>query len=667
MAKVEKISKGYVVIYAIVLFFILMNVNIGYYMGEQDDYTLPTASFLNDGNFVISEADWDYAKQLFPHWADNYQKSHDDSGLLWTAKDFNSERTMVYDENGEQLTWYFPVYSAFCVPFVWVLKTIGISCEYSVRLANYSILIVLLFACLAFKKFKPTTRLFMVLALSLNPIVLILKWGSAETFMFVLLAFSILFWLNKNYNWAALFCAIVGMVNITILFWGIVMIAEYMIRIYKENHEDESFFMVYLKKWKMIALYATCYVPALIPMAYFNRYVGTITAQGGEVFVGGTVIQFFQRFLSYLFDLNLGMLPYFAVILVLFILFEIQSLIIYRDCRFSCLFIGCIGIMLCYSLHVHINCGMAGIARYNVWNVVFMCIGVPYFLEDRIFAGTMQQVMRGSLCIGFILSSVVVFLTWKIPDSNYTKFTPVAEFALDNIPSLYNPYNVTFYNRENHVDDDFGDIPYPIIHCDEDGYVRKILVTPDTIEVVRETIIGSRDDLAWLDSKLKKVSKERYISVGKAHLLGKCEPYKLGDKISLSGDDWNADDYISEGISANEVSSTWTLGNRIVFNKIRIIDAVPYQKYLMKIKCASTYYGNQEVIIRQGDAIIFDEIISGENEIISLVSADEAGVINLTVDLPNAVSPKLIGESEDERVLALALTEITFSGDLGEI
>ena len=46
-----------------------MQIPSSYIQGEWDDYTIMTASFLNDGNFTISPDDILFFKNLFPDWA----------------------------------------------------------------------------------------------------------------------------------------------------------------------------------------------------------------------------------------------------------------------------------------------------------------------------------------------------------------------------------------------------------------------------------------------------------------------------------------------------------------------------------------------------------------------------------------------------------------------
>lgn len=645
--KLEKLIRIYVIVFSMLLMALLMIVNPSFIHGEQDDYSLPAASFINDGNFFVSEDDYAFAQELFPAWAEYYQTSN---GLL-----------SVFTKNGEELAWYFPVYSAYCVPFILLLKTVGISCEYAFRLANYTIFILLLFFCLGLKKYKPIQKTFIILSLSVHPILFIMKWVSSETFLFSLLCFSLLFWLEKRYHLAALFCAIAGSMQSTILIWGIVMIIEFMTKLYIEHRTEGNFFRIYLKNWKHILFYALCYVPALVSMIYFYIYTGMLSPQAGGHWVGNNAKMYFQRFLAYLFDLNLGMLPYFAVFLLIFIALEIISIIKRKEYRYSCMFAACIGIMLSYSLHVHINCGMAGIARYNVWNSAFICIAVPIFIEKIIDRKIIVKILQWMMGAGIALTGVVLFYTWKAPDSSYTYMMPVARFVLDNFPSLYNPYQLTFYNRVEHIDNDSGYIPIPIIYSDSEGFVRKILVDQASVNDVGFCLNGSADDMEWLYSKLDNVAETTYISVGKKYSLKEVAPIPI-ETIWLSGEEWNGDQYIASGISSNENTHTWTDGSEIDFYPLCFKGNMSEDSYCMRLSIGGIFTGEQQVVVIVNGKEIYDEVISDRSEVRIPFSLDEDGALDISIHIPGAVSPNEMNEVEslDGRKLGLALKAIVF-------
>lgn len=641
----EKTINIYIVIYSILLLFLLMTVDKASFLGENSSYALPTVSFFNDGNFVLSESDWLKGEQELTSWTQGYKYTqHIISG--------------VFDKNGEQLTWYYPVYSVFCVPFYGLCKLLQIPQEYSFRLANYVAFILLLFGCNFLCKFKPTTKLFMILAMSMHPIVFMLKWTSAEVLIFCLLAASILLWLHNKYNLAALFCSVAGMMNNTVLFWGIVMILEYMIMLFIENHKEEHFFHVYLSRWKKILVYALFYIPALIPMIYFWYYTGHITIQ---YFNSAPIDKiFFGRFTSYLFDLNLGMLPWFTVLLIMFLAFGIISVITRKNRKYTCLFLGCIGIMLCYSLHAHLNSGMSGIARYNAWNSVYLCIGVPYYIETSFHKERFSKMVKCAVSGGIILTAFVLYFTWKVPDTNYITFGPVAKIALDNMPSIYSPLPSTFNSRINHLDGGYN-YQCPIVYYDDAGNARKILVDAKSANEVKGFLYGNEQDQEWLNDQLNRVTEEQYISIGRKHSLRKYAPIESGETIWFVGDSWNADKYLNYGISFKESWGTWTDGNTVSFAPMFVGGEAANQKYSLHISINNIYYRPQQMIIYCNGIEVFQGILTGETELIAPLQSDGEGMLNISIVLPDAISPKETVGSIDSRILGIGLTKIVIS------
>lgn len=507
----------YIFVFTIVLGGLLHSFGPSIIIGELDDYTLPAFSFLNDHNFTVSADDYEYAKASCPTWAEYYTDSQNNQGLLWTQESFDHDKVDVKTDDGEQLTWYFPIYSAYIVPFIACAKLFNLQCEMAPRFANLLAFVALLIVAVRTKSLKPVTKIIVILALTVNPIVFITCWASAETFMYALLGISVLLWLDDRHKLAAIVCTVAGMVNTTILAWGLVMIADYMIRLYISGRPQKNPIKIYLAKWKEIAIYALCYVPALIPMAYFYYYMGSITPQTGSVFVRGTVGDYWSRFAAYLFDFNLGFLPYFPVFLLLLFGLVIYSVIKHKDYKSICLFATFFILLLAYSIHYHINCGMAGIARYNNWNAIFLCISVPYCIQNINFSRKPAIVMNAILCAGVLVTGCTMVANMVLMDSlfDYMSYSPLATYVLDNHPALYNPPHSLFYCRTLHTDTDLDPVPYfcPVVYSDSHGEVRKILVDEESVPQLYMCITGDENDIEWFHSKLDSVDSEMYINV----------------------------------------------------------------------------------------------------------------------------------------------------------
>ena len=193
----ERITIIYMAVFGI-LMLIYCSVNVPTPVGEWDDYSLPIASIIKEHNISISDVDVAYYKELFPNWA-GYIESYRLSGYTTRA--------------GGQMAWYFPIYALVCIPFVLILSWIKLPTIYAFPYTNLAVLMIsvtILNRCL---KSREKTKLFMVLLLTLNPIVFYISWTSGEVFIYSMLVMGLTFWYNRWYKRAAFFVSVAGMLS----------------------------------------------------------------------------------------------------------------------------------------------------------------------------------------------------------------------------------------------------------------------------------------------------------------------------------------------------------------------------------------------------------------------------------------------------------------------
>ena len=120
-------------------------------MGEVDDYSLPVASIIGEGDFSISENDYATYQKLFPEWSDWVKNNRVLSGLT--------------GEHGGEITYYFPTYSIICVPYTLLLHAAHISALRAFPLTNLTVLVIALwfmFKCLKVSEKKRACFLYML-------------------------------------------------------------------------------------------------------------------------------------------------------------------------------------------------------------------------------------------------------------------------------------------------------------------------------------------------------------------------------------------------------------------------------------------------------------------------------------------------------------------------
>lgn len=132
------------------------------------------------------------------------------------------------------------------------------------------------------------------------------------------------------------------------------------------------------------------------------------------------------------------------------------------------------------------------------------------------------------------------------------------------------------------------------------------------------------------------------------------------DLICFTNTNYNADKYVSSGISYNGDDFVWSDGNKIEFQKMKLSETGE-KAYLFTLSLLGVYNGEQQVIIFCNGTEVMNRKIKGAVDLVIPITTDNQGIAELTISLPDAISPKEIGESNDARKLALRLEKIQIS------
>lgn len=638
---IKRVFLIYIIVYSVVLL-IFHSVNKPTTLGEWDDYTLPIASVLNDHNFNIDDADIAEYKKLFPDWSgavDNYKLSG----------------YMTRDGSG-QLSWYFPCYAIVCIPCTLLLEWLDLSAIYAFPYTNLMLLVISLVIAFNILAVDEKKKTLLLLALSLNPIVFYIGWPSGEVFIYSMLLMGLVFWYSRMYRRAAVFVSLAGMMNPTIMSIGFFMIGEYLYGLFTQK--GSSKWGPFVKENICDVLqYGCCYIIGIIPMIYNLYHVGHINLTASlEAFTQGKESTA-ARFLSYLLDLNYGILPYFPVIFITsFVL--LPAALIKKSVRYiewSAAFL--LNVVL-YSIMVHINGGMSGIARYNAWGVLLLIFAVILFYDVIISRLKVRKILYYILSAGTIITGVIVFNygIFCASKTSFKHFTPIAEWVLDTCPAIYNPLPSTFKSRVSHVG---GGYVYktPLVYENKDGIVRKMLVKKDDLEYVESEYMLSQGPENWFESIFEKMDdKEIYISCPEKYGILKTHKYEIGQELSFKSGSFNADAFVIRGLGSPEGWGTWTGGNEFIM-RYRTDSASPlihaainagaYKKQTIVIYIN----GNYKYMVKDftGGTIEFDFENPGKNK-----------PVEIRFEMPDAISPSEFG-SDDKRVLSLSFVDMVFT------
>ncbi len=647
-----KLSRWFIIVYMIILLIIGIS-EPAYFVGETESYLLPAVSIMNEQDLGISASDVELSHRWFPAWA----------SML------NVESLSGYtDRSGQSLAFYFPTYSIVSVPILSMLHILRVSKMHAFVIANILILAIMLFLVEKQSKLSAKRKFILILALALNPSILYIYWASAEILIYALIALAMMYWVNRNYHRAAIFISIAGTMNPTVMAIGMVMILDYLIKLYISEHiSSMRRGLAAIKKNALrIIRYGSCYLIFLIPCIYFYYNIGRLFMITAST-LGDVNNTLAGRFIAYLFDLNFGFLPYYPVMLLLLALMFIQGIVRKKAMNlFIC--IALLGTIFAYSFMYHINSGMCTISRYNAWATPILLYGVIAccdFSRNR----AISIVQEVAICLSVALTALILFLdgiTFGTATS-YLTFTPIAKYVMNNMPQLYDPLFSTFNNRVSHIDGGYY-FSSMIIYENEEGDLRKALLRGIDASSLTAHTYGNDKAISYLVNQIEQSAPDDpnqffYLSIRPEYSLKYIEKtYSLGDDILFYSEECNFNQYDVTGFSGNEGDYTWTNGHTATLT-------LPLEQYKsedlkMDIDTAGVYAAPQNVTISVNGYQVYNDLLTGPTHLSIDIPANyiTTSILKIRFDLPDAVAPSSSGTSNDSRTLCLAMQRISITG-----
>jgi len=652
-----------------IIFFLITGImyayNKAHFIGEADSYVIATISLQQHGSLDVREGDIHQLEQEgYPPY------------FVERARNKFETHRYINDIYGKQYPWYMGTYSISVFPIKKINLLFNLPQVYVYHISNvlyYSLALLLVYFC-----FHQTRKnIFLtILLLTCSPTFVYISWASAEMFLCSLMIVSLVFYANGNRHLAALFMAVASTLNITICGFGIVILADYFITVYKNEKRLNGKWntLTAIKhNWKKTFTLAVCFLPVLITPLWNLYHYHKITPQ---IKMAQYDIFWLKRFVSYLFDLNFGFLPYFPVLLALFFIIIIIG-IFKKERQTIMLLLGFFITVFLYSAMSHINCGMTAMARYNSWSFPFLVITVVSMF-DRFFKNNKKQHIVVFLMIFSAGSSFA--LTKNVMDYNggsYIHFTPIAKLFFDKAPVLYNPYPFTFISRNQHYDGGYDrNANIPFVYYSDDGFARKILIPPkcdDPVSFLEFALSGAENDIRWLNEKAKKLKVNHpfdwtYLNIPPRKRISgiydnyerniykefmrkpeEYPSYKLRENIELTN---NKSIYQTIGWSQPEEWGTWTEG-KITLLVMRVDSS---NDLFLHLNIGGVFNNNpvdvyvNNIMIGSYEFVIGDNIIQIPKEIYP----DNLLQIKFVINDPK--SPMDIGLSSDPRKLGIGVS-----------
>lgn len=615
--------------------------------GEWDDYSLVTASIINDQNVSISKDDVEFAKQFFPDLKGGYDNGYFLSGFK--------------TRNGDEMAWYFCTYSVACVPIAVLLSILNLNPSYCFYITNLITMILALYLCIKEYQGNIKNKLFLILLLSLNPIFFYMTWISAEVFIYALLIIAMLWWCEKRYKRSAIAISLAATLNPTILFVGIIMIIDFIFNTLKKYNIKtmKDVFISIMKEKSNIILYGSCYIISIIPFIYNYYETGYINLTAATFTTHESKVMIIKRFIAYVLDWNFGLLPYYNFFLILS--FFLIIIAVLKKCwKFNLMLIAFYGTIFGYSIMIHINSGMSGIARYNAWSSVILIFAVITYMDTLLIQKVYKTISSICIIVTLLCSSLIILIYGPLEANNtsHIYMTPIASYVLDNFPNLYSPLHSTFNSRITHIDGGYS-YTLPLVYKDDKGNIRKILIDPLSTNKFKTMCYGETyKDQEWLDHKLIKINKEEYITVPLTYKLIMANKLNENQTITFSGNNRNCEDYVNKGISGNEGSFAWTSGKEMNLDFI-INNYEPNSNYNLECNIFGVYNGKQSIVVYQNDHDIYNNILTNNTMFQIKLKPTDTGYVRLVFKFDNAISPLALNKSSDDRVLALQFKNIT--------
>jgi len=445
-------------------------------------------------------------------------------------------------KDGKVYCRHFSMYALSIMPMRLILDALHLPALMSFQVTNSLFYVAAMAIVLTLLRTDEKNRFHLLLLLIFNPALFYVTWTHPEIFSFFLVVVSLVLFHNRHHRLSILFLSVSSMQNPAVIAFGVVIGIDYLVDMGMALRAKTRPFRV-REIWKIL-LTVSCSAPFFVPIAhtYWNFGVPNLVAA-----MSTSREHLVQRALAYLFDLNLGMFPYVPVLVCLFIALATAGLFrhTYRTLLYT---FGIAGIMAIFLHQTQINCGMAGIMRYNVWTIPFLVFFVvmerPWIIRyglsesvetdsppmlDRSRGAshkTLVRIINASMIVSSLITCLVILWCGGLTCSSfsYLEFSPMARFVLNRYPSFYNPYPGIFISRATHLE--HYSTEEPVIY-ENGGYVRKALVSSKNVDRLLAGLKGNVAEARRQAAENRTEQESYYLSFDEEDVSMKTSPLEL--------------------------------------------------------------------------------------------------------------------------------------------
>ncbi len=613
--------------------------------GDGVEYILQMTAFQRHFSFGVKEEDVEQAASDFYLSSDAIRREY-------------NNRTHMHISGDSRYSNHYGTYSALVALVNYPASALGLYPVWSFILTNYFLWIGSALGILLFLKAEKKKKTWCVLLSLVNPVMFYLSWTHPETFIYAFTVSGLVAYYNKHYARSILCLSIAAMQNLAVLPFSMMIGLNYIIDCIQQYRKKNNRFLLsgFIKQYgPRILPHGLCYFPGLLPIfSTFIRF-GTVSLVADVARENKYLL---HKAVDYLFDLNLGILPFEPVVLFLFLIMIVVGLVkCQRPAWINIL--GIVGMLYIIANQKQINSASQHIMRYNVWIIPILVFYVVMNWDGFIHANHGKMLFR--VLMGTeVLITAVMFIYTELGDGGYVSynFAPWTKVLMDWHPELYNPTHGIFYTRA--TGNETYNASFPVAYCDEDGHAKKILLSKqaeqgfemDTYHLVNEK--GEEQNKTELSRK--KVDEGDYTYINLSENLYMLKKYKFGDVICFTRKDNNLHQFAQSGFSQTEEWGSWTDGDSAVVCLWIDEDAPRVRAH---INIVNTFHPPQLVTFLVNDEVVLTQDIHGRQDI-SFVFSNDTHIVRLKMLIPGSLRPNSIMKSKDKRDLGIGIKSILF-------
>lgn len=541
--------------------------------------------------------------------------------------------------DGNYYSWHFWFYSLINIPAYYFLSLFGIDTFKSFQLTNSILTIATVYYLAGQSRFTHFTKAFVVLMYLLVVSIPYILWTHPEVFSASLLLIACFEFINNRVKTTIILAALASYQNPSISLFLVPVYLYYLFSL--RFHKKLTFIEIIYKFIPVVCISFLVFVPYIWYYSVF-RMLNPIAQ---SLHINYFLISF-DRLHSFFFDLNQGMivsaLPLIAGSVIYFFYKMVNKI---KPNKYDLLLIALFLIVMPTLAQVNWNPGQSISLRYITWAAMPLLVWLALQLEEyRTKLVTSVLVFFISLQMLLVFSVYGGIFAYKSPSSVQHK--PWVERIWNINPKLYNPIPEIFYERTLGRE---GKPKSPVEFRNASGDLVKLLIKNDLD--YEQYICGDSASLIKESISYNLVKLEQ----GYVYLNGPFDcRYSLPSKIHAK----NIYDKNAHGWSSLEDWGFWSNTNKTELSLKSInIDATEKIKLVINGHVFSDGNFSQKVIVKHKGVKQMYESTSRISIPLTINSADLQNTV-IYFELPDAISPKEMGLSNDSRKLGLGISSI---------